>query len=535
MFTRRSFLTFTSLLSVFATLDIKSPAMANDHLKLGNPATFSFDELIKRAEETALKPYVFPVTASEQLLSKINYDAHGSIQFNTQRALFLSGPGQYPITFFHLGAFFRVPIKMYVTQKGMAQEIIYDKAYFNMPVDSPAQALAEGSGFAGFRLHESRLGDQNTLDWRQNDWVAFLGASYFRAVGEKHQYGISARGIALNVAQAGVPEEFPNFTHIWFEAPSENRNEHLTLYALLDGPSLCGAYRFVLSRTKGVLMDVETALFLRQNVDRFGIAPLTSMYWFSETAKQTAVDWRPEVHDSDGLAIWAGNGERIWRPLNNPPRTMASAFSDNNPRGFGLLQRDLDFNHYLDIVHYERRPSVWVEPLGGWGEGSVQLVEIPTTEETNDNIVAMWVPKAPVEAGSNYRLRYRLHWLVGEPCPSPLTRCVATRLGNGGHPGQQGPKQARKFVVEFKGEFLEKLPYGVIPEAVLSSSRGQFSNVLTEAVPNGVPGHWRVQFDLSVEGKEPVEMRLFLRLGDKTLSETWLYQYTPPSPALRRV
>ncbi|WP_289508119.1 glucan biosynthesis protein, partial [Escherichia coli] len=148
---------------------------------------------------------------------------------------------------------------------------------------------------------------------------------------------------------------------------------------------MTGAYRFVMHRTKGVVMDIDTAIFLRKDVDRFGIAPATSMYWFSETAKGTATDWRPEVHDSDGLALWTGNGERIWRPLNDPPRTMASAFGDNNPRGFGLLQRDRDFNNYQDGVHYERRPSLWVEPLEGWGEGAVQLIEIPTDDEIHDN------------------------------------------------------------------------------------------------------------------------------------------------------
>lgn len=407
-----------------------------------------------------------------------------------------------------------------------AREIIYDESYFDMPTDSPARQLPRGSGFAGFRFQESRLGDQKKLDWRKNDWVAFLGASYFRAIGELYQYGLSARGIAIDVAQAGQPEEFPAFTHFFFETPHDN-GDTVTVYALLDGPSVAGAFRFVMRRDKGVVMDIDKSLFLRRDVARLGIAPATSMYWFSETAKPTAIDWRPEVHDSDGLAMWTGAGEHIWRPLNNPPHTSASAFADDNPKGFGLLQRDRDFNDYLDGVHYERRPSLWIEPQGGWGAGSVQLIEIPTDDEIHDNIVAMWVPKAPAKAGGSYHLRYRLYWLADEPFPSPLARCVATRLGNGGQPGQPRPKGVRKFVVEFNGGPLAKLPYGVRPEAVLSASRGKFSNVFTEPVPDGVAGHWRASFDLAVDGTDPVDMRLFLRSGKQTLSETWLYQYHP--------
>ncbi|WP_223841672.1 MULTISPECIES: glucan biosynthesis protein [Pseudomonas fluorescens group] len=490
-------------------------------------STFSFEGLIEQAQADALKPYTYPSTASAALLARLDYAAHGQIRFKPEHALFAKGPGKFPVTFFHLGSFFRTPVRLYVLDNGIAREIVYDPAHFDMPGDSPAHALPRNSGFAGFRIQESRLGDQARLAWQQNDWVAFLGASYFRAIGELYQYGLSARAIALDVAQAGKAEEFPDFTHIWFEPPKNQHTNAMTLYARLDGPSICGAYRFVIHRTQGVVMDIDCTFFLRKNVGRLGIAPLTSMFWFSETAKRTAADWRPEVHDSDGLALWTGNGERIWRPLNNPPRTLVSAFSDRQPKGFGLLQRDRDFDHYLDGVNYQRRPSLWVEPLGDWGEGSVQLMENGTDDEIHDNIVAMWVPSAPAEAGNRYALRYRLHWLAREPYVSPLAVCVATRLGKGGSPGEPRPLGVRKFVVEFQGAPLEKLAPGVKPEAVISGSRGALSRVFTEAVPDGVAGHWRAQFDLSVDGKDPVELRLFLRLDGQPLSETWLYQYHP--------
>jgi glucans biosynthesis protein len=274
-------------------------------------------------------------------------------------------------------------------------------------------------------------------------------------------------------------------------------------------------------------MEIEKTLFLRQPVDRLGLAPLTSMYWYSETVKPAAVDWRPEVHDSDGLAMWTGVGERIWRPLNDVAHITVSSFIDRHPRGFGLLQRDRQFDHYLDGVRYDRRPSAWVEPLGDWGPGAVELVEMPTDDEIDDNVVAYWCPAAPTRAGDRIALRYRLHWLADEPYPTPLGRCIATRLGRGGQPGLARPDGVRKFMVEFLGGPLAQLPAGVKPEPVLWSSRGNFSYTYTEAVPDDVPGHWRAQFDLTVDGHDPVEIRLFLKVRDEVLTETWLYQYHP--------
>jgi glucans biosynthesis protein len=434
------------------------------------------------------------------------------------------------VTFFHVGRFAPSPVRVFVLApvngQTMARELPYDPNCFRMPADSPAHALPRGAAaFAGLRYQESRLGDQRKLPWQQNDWAAFLGASYFRAIGDQYQYGISARGIALNVA-GPEPEEFPAFTRFYLVPPSDAAPD-VTMYALLEGPSITGTYRFVMHRTAAVVMEIEARLFLRRAVTRLGIAPLTSMYWYSETTKPTAIDWRPEVHDSDGLAIWTRGGEHVWRPLNNPAQLVTSAFGDEAPRGFGLLQRDREFDHYLDGVHYERRPSLWVEPLEDWGRGTVQLVEAPTDDEIQDNVVAMWVPQQAAGPGAQLRLRYRLHWRADEPFPGPLARCIATRLGRGGQPGQPRPPGVQKFVVEFLGGPLAQLPFGVIPELVLTAVHGRFSYLFAEAVPGGVAGHWRAQFDFTPEGHEVVDIRLFLKRGDQALSETWLYQYRP--------
>lgn len=528
MTTRRHFMTTAAALATLASAGTRQALAATESLVIGEPRAFTFESLRQEARQLAQQAYAPPSALPADVLERIDYDAHGKIRFNPDLALFANGPGQFPVTFFHLGRFFQEPVHMYVVDadRGLAREIIYDEAYFQMPADSPAHDLPHGSGFAGFRFQESRHGDKSEPHWRQNDWVAFLGASYFRAIGDLYQYGLSARGIAVNPAVPGRPEEFPAFRRVYFETPRPG-SDTVTVYALLDGPSLAGAYRFTMQRAKGVIMDIDVSLHLREDVERLGLAPVTSMYWFSETAKPGAVDWRPEVHDSDGLELWTRAGERLWRPLNNPPHTVASSFVDENPRGFGLMQRDRDFDHYLDGVHYERRPSLWVEPKGDWGKGAVQLIEIPTDDEIHDNIVAMWVPAEPAVKGSAYDLQYRLYWQADAPAPPQLARCIATRTGNGGQPGQPRPAHVRKFMVEFLGTPLAGLPFGVKPEAVLWASRGSFSYVFTEAVPNDVPGHWRAQFDFSVDGTEAVEMRLFLRVDGKPLSETWSYQYYP--------
>jgi glucans biosynthesis protein len=523
MMDRRSFLRAAAGTAGLAASGFTSQALAAEGLKLGNPSSFSFDLLKARAKSLAAVPYVAPVPPRPDVLTRIDYDAHGKIRFKTENALWADGPGAFPVTFFHLGRFFQKPVHMHVVDGGRAREILYEDDYFAMPADSPAHELPRNSGFAGFRFQERRDGK---LDWRKNDWVAFLGASYFRAIGELYQYGLSARGVAIDTVVYERPEEFPDFTQIYFETPRAG-DDSVTLYALLDGPSVAGAFRFVMRRGAAVIMDIATQLHLRKDVVRLGISPLTSMFWFSETAKPTAADWRPEIHDSDGLAIWTGAGERIWRPLNNPPHIAVSAFADDHPRGFGLLQRDRNFDHYQDGVFYDRRPSLWVEPQGDWGSGSVQLIEIPTDDEIHDNIGVMWVPLEPARAGSAYDLAYRLTWGGDEPYPTLLARCTATRLGNGGQPGTARPKGLRKFSVDFLGGPLSDLPSGTLPEAVLTTSRGQFSQVSTEAVPDGVAGHWRAQFDLAVTGTDPVDLRCYLRNGGQVLSETWLYQYHP--------
>ena len=501
---------------------------AEPGLRFGPPERFSFEGLIERAPRLAARPYVPPPTPAPGAVRRIDYDAHHKLRFKPEHALFGDGPGPYPVIFQFLGMFFPKSVRMHVVEGGVAREILYAPDYFTIPEDSPARRLPpDANGFAGFWVLESRFADERR---RREVWTSFLGASYFRAVSGVGRWGMSARGVALDVGGAR-PEEFPDFVAHWITAAA-TEHDPIVVHSLLDGPSLAGAFRFAIRRTAGTVMEVENHLCPRRDIARLGIAPLTAMFWFGEHGRERLADWRPEVHDADGLAIWNGAGERMWRPLDNPRRISRTSYLDQTPRGYGLIQRDRDFDHYLDGVGYEKRPTVWVEPVGDWGKGMVQLVEIPTDDETRDNICAYWLAGKPTRAGERLSFRYRLHWLGAEPGfpVDRLAKVVATRTGRGGEPRSREPRPAdrTKFCIEFRGEPLARLPDGAPPEPVIWSSRGSVSLVQVERVPDSPPEHWRVFFDLAVDGKEPVDTRVFLRGGTRTLTETWLYLFEPP-------
>jgi periplasmic glucans biosynthesis protein len=485
---------------------------------LGPPQPFDFDWLKAKAQTLAGKPFVEPPVRSA-LLQSINYDVHQKIRFRPEMNLLADGTSFYSIQLFHLGRYIQSPVTIYLVKDGTAREVIYSPTYFDYGGTGLDNKLPADLGFAGFRVMTG------PNEPKPGEWLVFLGASYFRSDGELKQYGLSARGIAVDTAVPG-PEEFPRFTRFWLQPTGKNK-DIMTIHALLEGNSLTGAYRFDCRRETGVIMDVEAVLFVRRDIERLGIAPLTSMFWFGENNRHVATDWRPEIHDSDGLAIWTGLGERIWRPLNNPDVPRTSAFTDENPKGFGLMQRDREFANYQDDGAFsDRRPSVWVEPLGPWGKGSVQLVELPTDDEIHDNIVAFWVSAEPVKAGARLSHRYRLHWLADEPYPmAQLGRTISTRIGRGGIPGQVRPAGSRTFVIDFAGGPVETLETQDKVVAVVTHSRGKITKV--GAIRVGDTKIWRTFFDLQADGVEPVDLRCFLRLGDQPLTETWLYQYLP--------
>ncbi len=519
MFSRRHLLQIAAAAQVSPF--ISQAQAAAPGLKYGSPEPFSYEGLKARAAALAQKPYDPPPRPDPSVLQTMDYDVARETVFDPKLALYAHGP--YPITFLAAGQLFLKTVRMHVVKGSQAREILYQPYYFKHGASNPLGKLPnEPSPMVG--LEFAQAADKPALKDHEG-WARFIGASYFRAVGQSNQFGLSARGLAQNTGIAN-PEEFPDFTHFWVQEGGKD-GDPVLLYALLDGPSVVGAYRFVMHRRADVVMDISCDLHLRQPVERLGIAPLTSMYWYSETVKPLAEDWRPEIHDSDGVAIWTGSGEHLWRPLNNPKHLTISSFFDDSPRGFGLMQRDKVYDHYLDGVSYEKRPCGWVEPLGKWGPGSVQLVEIATNNEIYDNIVLFWVPKEPTRAGQVLHYDYKLHWTDRDPFPGTLALCIATRLSQGGIQGAPRSKTLRKFVVEFQGATIKPMKESDPPTPVLTASRGTFSNIVSEASPDGDDTHWRVQFDLDVQGPEPVEMRCFLRFKGRTLTETWAFQYQP--------
>ncbi|MEW5421735.1 glucan biosynthesis protein [Amorphus sp. 3PC139-8] len=507
----------TALLAALGAPPLARMALAADgELPLGTPASYSFEALQTRARRLAAQPYVAETVAHADLLETVDFDAYQSITFKPENTLGSEGETTVPVRLFHLGRYFKQPVDLYLVDQGQARKIGYEHDVFAYKDKTLEAKLPDDLGYAGFRLMNP---DSET------DWLAFLGASYFRSSGPDGQYGLSARGLAIDTGLT-KPEEFPRFSAFWLHGKADDPDA-MIIDALLESESCTGAYRFVITRPDAIVMDIDAHIYVRKPIERLGIAPLTSMFWYSETNRHQSTDWRPEVHDSDGLALWTGSGERIWRPLNNPRAVRTSAFLDDNPRGFGLLQRDRDFENYEDDgAFYDKRPGVWIEPRSDWGEGEVQLVEIPTDDEIYDNIAAYWKPTKPVRAGDALHFPYRLYWVSEEPFPpKSVARVVSTRIGRAGVPGQHRASDGKKFVIDFSGGPLADLEQRYDIEPVVDASRGKVSGRYVVKVVG--TDRWRAVFDLDVDGQEPVELRCYLKLGDSVLSETWMQQYLP--------
>jgi glucans biosynthesis protein len=476
---------------------------------------FTFEDLKALAKASAAKPYSAPVVPAPELIEKIDYDQHWRIRFKEDESLYPSGK-KAPVQFFYPGRYFPEPVKMYIRDnKNLVSDIPFTNEFFDMPSDSPAHQLPEGFGFAGFRIMRPGM---------KPDWVSFLGASYFRTDGPEGQYGLSARGIAINTGM-NQPEEFPRFSAFWL-GPAENRGENLSVWALLDGPSVAGAYRFGLvkdnKKAKGHVISVTAHLYMRADVERLGIAPLTSMYWYSEKNKTIAKDWRPEIHDSDGLAVHTGTDQRIWRPLNNPQSVSTNSFMDENPKGFGLIQRDRNFNNYQDDgVFYNKRSSAWIKPVGEWGRGAVQLVEIPTKDETFDNIVAYWVPEKPARKGDEFSFSYDIEWRPLDPKSNQLASVVSSRQGLGGNPGQPVPQGVNKMVIDFEGPVLKGLDRNSGVKPVIEANNGTIIEPIG-AYPVVGTNQWRLTFDYKQTNNDPVNIRAYLTHKNKMITEIWV-------------
>jgi len=418
---------------------------------------FSLDDVAAEAKTLAEQKYQAPRSNLPKEFRDMKFADYQKIQFNRDKAQWAGDKTPFKLSFYHQGMHFDTPVKINEVTATTVEEIKYDPSRFDFGDVQFDPKATENLGWAGFRV----LYPINKAD-KQDEIMTMLGASYFRVVGKGQIYGLSARGMAIDTALPSG-EEFPRFTEFWIEKPKPN-DKHLVIFALLDSPRATGAYRFTLRPGVDTVVDVKAQMFLRDKVGKLGIAPLTSMFLFGANQPSKVLNYRRELHDSSGLAIHAGNGEWIWRPLNNPKHLSVSNFSVENPRGFGLLQRGRDFSHYEDLDdNYDKRPSAWIEPQGDWGKGSVDLVEIPTADETNDNIVAFWSPDTLPEPLKPFDFAYRMHWTLDEAALHPTDSAwVKQTLRSTGDVKQSNlirqPDGSVAYLVDFEGPSLKALP-----------------------------------------------------------------------------
>lgn len=494
-----------------------APAAATE---IAQPALF--DAIASRAKLLAKREYK-PIQANiPEALANMNYDQYRSIRFRPEASLW-HNESLFELQLFHPGFLYREPVTLHMATDGPDAFVQFKQEYFNY--DGPAAPLAGVApgniGFAGFRIHYPLNSNQY-----KDEFVVFQGASYFRLVGPGLSYGLSARGLAIDTAEP-KGEEFPVFREFWLVKPGPT-DTRMVMYALLDSPSVTGAYRFELIPGAPTEIAIEARIFARKDILKVGVAPLTSMYMWGENHTRFVDDFRPEVHDSDGLLMAASNGEWIWRPISNHRQLRVSSMTDENPRGFGLLQRDRDFDHYMDMEsRYERRPSMWITPESNWGQGRAELVEIPSDSETNDNIVAYWVPSKPMKAGSTATYKYRLRTFDDHLPENTGAKVVRTRIGWGANPGQANPppRSKRKFVIDFRGGELDNLSADAPLVAEMQKSAGNVSELVVRQLPDGHT--WRASFKLEPEGDKVADMRLYLKLRDQRLSEVWSYVWYP--------
>lgn len=500
---RRAFLAGTTALALTRPALAETPAVPFDR-----------QMVIEKARALADQPFS-PRKTVPQAWQDLTYEQYKSIWFRFDRALWHDTDRPYNVDFFHPGLYFPRAVMVNEVQDGLSRMVPFDLGNFDKTDKFPDLPVNESMGFSGLRLRA-----ELTQPGIKNEFCVFQGASYFRAIGIDQIYGLSARGLALKTGDP-MGEEFPDFIEFWLEAPTPGQT-NIILHALLDSPSVAGAYRFDITPGPSCVMEVEATLFARTRLTHVGLGPLTSMFLYDGTNRARFDDFRPAVHDSNGLLIENGNGELLWRPLANPERLQISSFVDENPRGFGLMQRARALSDFADLeALYHRRPGLWVEPMGDWGAGSVVLVEIPTRAEIFDNIVAYWRPRQPIRTGGRADLSYRLTWSSEAPVDTGVARVLKTSMG-ARHNGAD-PLPGRIAVIDFEDHPL----FADGPEAIsvqITSPHADTTDGVLQRNPE--TGGLRLAFAFDPGERDLVELRAQLRRDGQMASEVWLYRWT---------
>lgn len=475
---------------------------------------FDFNDVLIKARKLAEKPYEEEHVVLPDKLASMDYDDFRSLRFVRENGPWYGKNLPFEIQFFHMGSIFKNSVKVNEIFNGKTSPILYSSKYFNLS----GKALPDlgNVNYAGFRLHYPL----NSISYH-DELVSFLGASYFRALGADQKYGLSARGLAIDTGLSSG-EEFPMFKEFWIERPMK-RKRNIQLYALLDSPSVTGAFSFFIIPGATTRIQTKAVLFPRKTLTQVGIAPLTSMFLFGENTKNRFDDYRLEVHDSDLFITHNAHGEWLVRPLDNAKTLRMSSFVDENTRGFGLLQRDTNPDHYQDFeAHYQDRPSVWVTPDKPFGAGIIKLVEIPSDKEIHDNVVAFFVPEKPLEKGREYLFEYTLNWFKNQsPLDEEVAQVVSTHTGVGGVSGE--PRlDLVKFVIDFSGKTLGEIQKLDDLTPKIEASQGDIKNVTL--IKNPITNGYRLVFDFK-PASDLAEIRASLWLKEKVMTEIWSYQW----------
>jgi glucans biosynthesis protein len=483
---------------------------------------FTGDTVKALAKKLSQAPYIVPHVALPPELENLDYDQYRDIRSNPTATIWGEKSINFRLQVLARGFIFRDSIEMTLVENGQCHPLAYDTKYFTTGTVMKSPMPSENAGFSGFRIlfpvHRFSIFDELGV---------FQGASYFRSLSAKQVYGVSARGLAIKTAEP-EGEEFPAFRAFWIEEPA-HASKSLVIYALLDSPSVAAAFRFTLHPGEKFLnpttiMDIEATLYPRVVLDKVGIAPSTSMFYFSPNDRAAIDDFRNEVHDSDGLLIFNGYGERIWRPLANPQQVEVSVFVDENPLGFGLLQRERDPRSYQDFeAFYERRPSVWVEPMGLWGKGSVVLIEIPSNAEIHDNIVAFWRPREPLAAGVAHHFAYRLWWGNVPTLVKKYAWVAATRQGRA---DSDASTPLRRFIIDYEAaeDISRESRKKTLPKAVVSTTAGAIKNV--DVQYNPILDGYRVSYIFDPGESKTAELRVDLKPQNEQQAEVWIHRWT---------
>jgi glucans biosynthesis protein len=474
---------------------------------------FSFNTARELARSLAAKDFKPEQnTDLPEALKNLTYDQYQAIRFRPERSLWKDDHVRFIAQFFQRGYLYQDPVKIHVIDDGRVSDVAFSPEQFDYQTSRIPKDLPATLQFGGFRLLYPLNSPQ-----KMDEVAEFLGASYFRVLGEAQRYGSSIRGLAIDTGEP-TGEEFPRFTEFWLEKPHALAGG-MRLYALLDSPSVAGAYRFVIEPGANTTVEVEASLFFRKSPKKIGLAPLGSFFMTGQNRTRYFPDYRPQVHDSDGLLVEAGDGDWLWRPLVNPARTYRiSRFPSAEGKRFGLMQRDREFGDYDDLgSRFERRPSYWVEPGENWGPGAVELLEIPTPNEFNDNMVAYWAPRNIPAPDQELHLTYRISASLAGPDEGPKLRVRSTRVRP--ESGDAPPR----FVIDFPGTAPYLADLSTAGSAKAQVSEGQVQNLIVQT--NDASGGWQVFFDLVGAADKRAELRLHLQSGNELESETWVYDY----------